>query len=236
MDELVKLGRQLEKDHAQQLHYEKRITQPTLPQRLTSNRSVDKPPVQCWRCKGHHPPGICPHYSTLQSSQPSLNQHPSMGSKQSFQPQKSGVLPSNNVMSVTVPSKSSTKSETFPSTATNKFVSIPQQLVVPINIGAWKGKAIVDTGASYTLLHESLWKELNPHNNLIPGSLVLFIWPMVRPKVPLGWTNTQIILHDQVFTVRVVILPSKVLAYSLVLGLDFIFSTDLQINVADRKY
>ncbi len=72
VDELVKLGRQLEKDSAQQLHYEKRITQPTPPQRLTSNRPVDKPLVQCWRCKGHHPPGNCPHYSTIPLSPVSL--------------------------------------------------------------------------------------------------------------------------------------------------------------------
>ncbi len=186
VDELVKLGRQLEKDHAQQLHYEKRITQPTKPQRLNSNRPVEKPPVQCWRCKGHHPPGNCPHYSTLQSSQPSSNQHPSMGSKRSFQPQKSGVLPSNNAMSVTVLSKSSTKSETFPSTATNKFVSIPEQLVVPINIRAWKRKAIVDTGASYTLLHGSLWKELNPHDNLHPWTLGPLYLANGEAEVPIG--------------------------------------------------
>lgn len=55
-------------------------------------------------------------------------------------------------------------------------------------------------------------------------------------EVPLGWTKTQIILHDQVFTVRAVVLTSKALAYSVVLGLDFIFSTGLQINVADSKY
>ncbi len=112
-------------------------------------------------------------------------------------------------------------SETFPSTATNKFVSIPQQLVVPINIGAWKGKAIIDTGASYTLLHESLWKELNHHDNFHPWTLGPLYLANGEVEVPLRWTNTQIILHDQVFTVRVVILPTKALAYSVVLGLDF---------------
>ena len=32
--------------------------------------------------------------------------------------------------------------------------------MVPISIGTWCGKAIVDTGASYTLIHEYLWMEL----------------------------------------------------------------------------
>lgn len=58
-------------------------------------------------------------------------------------------------MSATVTSKTSSKFETFTSTASNKFVPIPQQLFVCINIGAWKGKAFVDTGASYT---QSPWQ------------------------------------------------------------------------------
>lgn len=32
------------------------------------------------------------------------------------------------------------------------------------------------------------------------------------------------------------ILPAQALAYAVVLGLDFIFSSGLQINVADQKY
>ncbi len=98
VDELVKLGFQLKKDHAQQLYYERRITTPpTPPQRLTSNRPAGKPPVQCWRCKVQHPPGNCPLYSSLQSTQ-SSSQHPSAGNKRFFQPQKQGVPPSNNAL------------------------------------------------------------------------------------------------------------------------------------------
>lgn len=44
VDGLVKLGHQLEKDYAQQLHYERRITTPPTPsQRLASNRPAEKP-------------------------------------------------------------------------------------------------------------------------------------------------------------------------------------------------
>lgn len=38
------------------------------------------------------------------------------------------------------------------------------------------------------------------------------------------------------FPVRVAVLTSKALAYAVILGLDFIFSSGLQINVTDRKY
>ncbi|KAL1268809.1 hypothetical protein QQF64_034172 [Cirrhinus molitorella] len=171
VDELVKLGLQLEKDHAQQLHYEGSFTH-SPPQKPITNRPTDRPSVQCWRCKGQHLPGNCPLNSTLQPAH-SSSQHPSTENKRFNQPQKSGVTPSNNAMSVIVPPKTS-KFETFTTTASNAsnvFDPIPQQLVVPINIGAWNGKAIVDTGASYTLLHESLWKELRPHDNLRPWTL-----------------------------------------------------------------
>ncbi len=229
VDELVKLGFQLEKDHAQQLHYDRRITTPPPPsQRLASNRPAEKPPVQCWRCKGQHLPGNCPLYSSLQSTQ-SSSQHPPAGNKHFFQPQKQGVPPSNNALSITRPSKSSNKSA-------SKFVSIPQQLIVPINIGAWRGKAILDTGASYTLLHESLWKEIDPLANLHPWTLGPLYLANGEAEVPLGWTNVQITLHDKVFPTQAAILTSKALAYAVVLGLDFIFSSGLQINVSDQKY
>lgn len=55
-------------------------------------------------------------------------------------------------------------------------------------------------------------------------------------EVPLGWINLPIILHDKTFPVRVAVLTSKALAYAVILGLDLIFSSGLQINVTDRKY
>ncbi len=49
-------------------------------------------------------------------------------------------------------------------------MTVPQQLVVPISIAAWTGKANVDTGASYTLIHESLMKQLKSPDQLHPWS------------------------------------------------------------------
>ncbi len=175
VDELVKLGFQLKKDHAQQLYYERRITTPpTPPQRLTSNRPAGKPPVQCWRCKVQHPPGNCPLYSCLQSTQ-SSSQHPSAGNKRFFQPQKQGVPPSNNALSITPPSKSSNKSA-------SKFVSIPQQLIVPINIGAWRGKAIWILEEVTPFSMRVCGRKLIPLPASILGPLVHSILPMEKPK------------------------------------------------------
>lgn len=55
-------------------------------------------------------------------------------------------------------------------------------------------------------------------------------------EVPLGWLNVAINLHDQMFTMPAAVLGPKALAYAVVLGLDFIFFSGLQINVIDKKY
>ncbi len=51
-----------------------------------------------------------------------------------------------------------------------------------------------------------------------------------------GWMQQQICLHDQLLTLPVAVLSSKALAYSVVLGLDFIFFSGMQINVIDGRY
>lgn len=73
VDELVRLGHQMEKDHELQLVYERNIHArrasliqkglhpPNLPQE-------DKNPL-CWRCRGIHSPGSCPQYNSSTSTQ-----------------------------------------------------------------------------------------------------------------------------------------------------------------------
>ncbi len=112
---------------------------------------------------------------------------------------------------------------------------VPQQLVMPLCIGSWKGKAIVDTGASYTLLHENLWKELTSQK-LHPWTQGPLYLANGEAEIPLGWINMSIILHQKVFTIPAVVLSAKALAYAVILGLDFIFYSGLQINVADQMY
>ncbi len=230
VDELVKLGQQLEKDYEQQLQYEKRVSskQPlSMPQRSISIRPAEKPLVQCWRCKGHHSPGSCPHFVSSQST----SQHPSSNSKRTTFPASKGTdPPGNRSVSATLPHKSPTTGKKPPPTEI-----VPQQLVMPLCIGSWKGKAIVDTGASYTLLHENLWKELTSQK-LHPWTQGPLYLANGEAEIPLGWINMSIILHQKVFTIPAVVLSAKALAYAVILGLDFIFYSGLQINVADQMY
>ncbi|XP_026118435.1 uncharacterized protein LOC113097414 isoform X1 [Carassius auratus] len=244
VEELVKLGHQLEKDYEQQLRYDGGShpkQQPILP-RPPANRSMDKSQVQCWRCKGHHSPGNCPYFTSL-SSQPT---HQSQPSHQKRPPQnlKQGGLPSHSTVSATAasllgdvpPFQSITSSLRTNQVGDNQQFTVPQQLVVPITIGTWKGKAIVDTGASYTLIHESLWKALKPQDSLHPWNLGPLYLANGEAEVPLGWIKVQITLHKTKTSMKAVVLTSTSLTYVAVLGLDFIFLSGLQLNVADRKY
>lgn len=160
VDELVKLGQQLEKDFEHQQHYEKQtgLKQVSPPQRTIPNRPterVNQPSAQCWRCKGHHSPGTCPRFMTAQSFQSSPQSHSSNNSpRTTFPSSKASGPPTNHSVTAFTRKTSANKKIQL-------SVSVPQQLVVPLSIGSWNGKAIVDTGASYTLLHENLCKEIS---------------------------------------------------------------------------
>lgn len=107
------------------------------------------------------------------------------------------------------------------------------QLIVPVRISNWTGKAIVEKGASYTMVHENLWKQFTTPDKLQPWSLGLFYLANGESEVPVGWIQQRICLHDHSFTLPIAVLSSKALAYSVVFGLDFIFFSGMQINVID---
>ncbi len=235
VEELVKLGHQLEKDYEQQKRYESSL--PHKPQsvspRAPENRQLDKVSVQCWRCKGHHSPGNCPRYTS--SFDKSFSQmQPSQSKKaQAHSSNQNFVgLPTNNAVSAIKTASSFKKKHSTSSIQS----TVLHQLVIPINFGAWKGKAILDTGASYTLLHESLWKEFFLPESLQPWTSGPLYLANGQAEVPLGWINFLITLHDQSFPTRAVVLTSTSLTYAVVLGLDFIFLSGIQLNIAEGKY
>ncbi|KAI7789793.1 hypothetical protein IRJ41_013744 [Triplophysa rosa] len=237
VEELVKLGHQFEKDYEQQRRYESRIAPKYLlaPQKPSSNRPLDKILIQCWRCRGQHPPGKCPHYVPPQSPKSSGHQHISIKNPYSS-PQEKGPAINHSMTATRMQKSSSATKKTSKSTSFNAAITIPQQLIVPISMDSWTGKAIVDSGASYTLLHESLWKQLTSPDQLHPWSLGPLYLANGDAEFPLGWMNATIHLHEQTFTLPVAVLSSQALAYNVVLGLDFIFFSGMLINVADQKY
>nr|XP_055038275.1 uncharacterized protein LOC129426109 [Misgurnus anguillicaudatus] len=243
VDELIKLGQQLERDHEHQIQYEKgmgRKYSSDATQKLSTNQTPEKHPVQCWRCKGQHSPGQCPQYAFSSSHQTGKPPH-QVNQPRSYPSRKpAGGQATNNSVSAAKINKGERKGKKpqQPSSKTVFFPNavIPQQLVIPINIASWSGKAILDTGATYTMIHESLWKKLAMPDELKPWTLGPLYLANGQGEIPLGWLPLQLMLHGKTCTLPVVVLSPQALAYTVVAGLDFIFFTGLQINVTDRKY
>lgn len=246
VEELIKLGQQLEKDHEHQLQYVKsmgRKQSPDVSQKFPANKPTDNPLVKCWRCKRHHSPGHCPQYASSFSNQPGK---PHQTSNQQGSPpfcKPGGGRATNNSVTATTTNQTTPHKRLKNSPSKQPPLSnvvIPQQLIIPVGIGSWSGKAIVDTGASYTMINENLGKKFYLPGELQPWTLGPLYLANGEAEVPLGWIQLQISLHislhSKTFTLPVAVLSPQALTYPVVLGLDFIFFTGLQINVYDKKY
>ncbi|KAL0160058.1 hypothetical protein M9458_043783, partial [Cirrhinus mrigala] len=132
-------------------------------------------------------------------------------------PATRGQSSNNSVAATRMQKPPSTIQKASISTSSNAPMTIPQQLVVPISIATWTGKAIVVTGASYTLIHEGLMKQLTSPDQLQTWSRGPFYLANGEAEIPLVWVNTTIRLHDQAFTIPAAVLSLKALAYAVVL-------------------
>lgn len=102
--------------------------------------------------------------------------------------------------------------------------SLPKLLIVPVSIDSWKGHALVDTGSSYTLLNEKLWLTVGYHTQQFKpwkeGPIYLADGGV---RQPLGWGEVQLAVQTLTVTLPVVALASQMLAFPVVLGLDYLF-------------
>lgn len=234
VDELVRLGDQLEKDLVQQVEYDKRLSLSTRqPQRAQSpprQTGSQKPPVTCWRCQGHHAPGSCPNYQGANGPQSSDRQSKPQGQQQTQQ-QKGGGTGGRNSLTTAVCKRLPGENIKTPS------LCYPKQLVVPVSMRTWLGKAIIDTGATFTLVQDSVWHVIkSPKEELKPWLSGPLYLANGETEVPLGWVELNLNIQDHVFNLPVAVLTPKALAYTMVLGLDFLCLSGMRVNTADLQY
>ncbi|XP_045569661.1 uncharacterized protein [Salmo salar] len=235
VDGLVRLGQQFEKDRECQQQYEQRKKQTPKPLPKPDHQQQPQspaktPPMFCWRCsqKGHSS-ATCPrpyqvnpsrNHKSQQANTPNSlrrNDHPTLG-----------ALTRDETPSVTA--------YAAPSTSPS-FQLIPHQLVLPLSIGPWTGRAILDTGSSYTLLNEKLWKEVKGlHYNLKPWTEGPLYLADGEAKRPLGWSEVEFHLCNHSYMIPSVILQTKNLAFPVVLGIDFMYFSGVQIDIAHNCY
>lgn len=166
VEDLVRLGHQFEKDQEQQLEYNQRMgvrnANPfhKLPQ---FNLLTKLDPLFCVGDVKETMFLVLAHITVYLVPIPlSLTDR---GHPNTFDLSGNGFL---SVVKFKKPSRPTSQrmqeasSESISGTTCNPLgtSSSPQQLLVPVSIGTWCGKAMVDTGASYTLIQEYLWVEL----------------------------------------------------------------------------
>ncbi len=230
VESLVRLGQQLEKDRENQRHYEQRKKMMQKPARSESAaQSVQPHPtapqvttVYCWRCKNDHAPSACPQYQF---------------GKNKFQKQTPSQTNQNPRSNHPPPTLNTLTHPGHTHLSPSSVSSHPRQLVMPVSVGFWKGTAILDTGSSYTLINDTLWKGLKGHDAVlqpwIQGPLYLADG---TGRYPIGWSELQFNIQQQVTTVPVVVLPTSGLALPVVLGLDFVSLSGLQFDVSENAY
>ncbi len=110
-------------------------------------------------------------------------------------------------------------------------------LVIPVRVNGQEVKAVLDTGSSYTLMQESLWKQLKtespPVINSVPQRFIMADGTIHQSR---DLRKLQYHWHDQECSVDTYILKNTHLACPLIAGLDFLNATGAVLEVGQGRY
>lgn len=86
--------------------------------------------------------------------------------------------------------------------------------MVPMNIGQWKGIAILDTGSSYPLVNETMWAGVTGQGDILnPWLRGLLYLADGEGRQRLGWVDVKLIIQSQPVTLPCVILSMQMLLF-----------------------
>lgn len=183
----------------------------------------------CWRCKGSHAPKSCARWKPNTAGFPKPPQQPDAGPY--HDPDRQGTL-SALTHSGDLGTSISVKPFTLPSEK-----SPPLQLMVPLNIGPWRGIGLLDSGSSYTLINENVWTGVKgEHDVLQPWTRGFLYLADGEPRQPLGWSEMKLTLQSQSVTLPCVIMPAHSLTFPVFVGLDYIYFSGLQFDITENSY
>ena len=236
VDALVRLGQQLEKDALKQKKMHDKRGQPSPTMNKGSNytasnssgQSAQKPSqAYCWRCKGDHNPATCPNNSTQRGKYNRWEKKTQDSAPNSPSGQSDARAGPSSASNATAPDASAC----FLAAASH-----PQQLLVPLSVVGMEVSGILDSGSTYTLINEELWKSGAGKKKLNAWSQGPLYLADGSPREPVGWSDVTITLHQRSWTIPVVILTAESLAFPAVLGLDFMCASGVQVDVANNSY
>ncbi|XP_051980590.1 uncharacterized protein LOC127641718 [Xyrauchen texanus] len=110
-------------------------------------------------------------------------------------------------------------------------------LVVPITIKGQEVKAVLDTGSTYTLIQESLWRQLGGETKPDPpGPLQRFIMADGKMHQAINKKTVCYEWHDKVCRLDTYIMKDAHLAFPLIAGLDFLRAAEAIVDVGQWRY
>lgn len=110
------------------------------------------------------------------------------------------------------------------------------QLVVPV-VRSVKCQTLLDTGCSFTLMQDHLWRCIcKPNETLKPCADHTFVLADGRIKHAMGWVQLVFTLADKMWTLKTFVMTKAQLAFPLVLRIDFLARTGIVIDVKNLIY
>uniref|UniRef100_A0AAV2J967 Retrotransposon gag domain-containing protein n=3 Tax=Knipowitschia caucasica TaxID=637954 RepID=A0AAV2J967_KNICA len=110
-------------------------------------------------------------------------------------------------------------------------------LLVPLTICNVQGVAVVDTGSTYTLMREGLWRNLHgTSRDLIPSEDQRFVMADGTAHVALGKQRFGLDWHGRKLSVEAHVMDDRHLAFPMIIGLDFLTDAGVILDLAKRVY
>ena len=110
-------------------------------------------------------------------------------------------------------------------------------LLVPITIRGMQGDAVVDTGSTFTLMKQSLWRQVTAADeNFLPAERQRFVMADGTTHQALGKKTICLDWHGKQWPAEVHVMDDRHLAFPVILGLDFLATTGVLIHLAKNSY
>ena len=110
-------------------------------------------------------------------------------------------------------------------------------LLVPVTIKGVPVEAVVDTGSSFTLMKESLWKRVMPAGEtFLPADRQGFVLADGTAHQALGKKDLGFDWHGVKTTIDTHVMQDRHLVFPVILGLDFLAETGAMLDLAKNRY
>ncbi|KAG1945241.1 thy-1 membrane glycoprotein [Pimephales promelas] len=109
-------------------------------------------------------------------------------------------------------------------------------LTLPITIKGHQYQAILDTGSTYSIVQESCWQQLSPNEVMQSSRGQSFSLANGHVQTALGKIAWQATVHGHDYPLRAYVMRDSDLAFSVVLGLEFLMTSGIRLDFKNSTY